>query len=286
MRVSFHLSLVLAALLLGVGSASRAQAPDSTDTTAAVPATAPDGAPDAADEAETPADTADNGDADDAGADAAEADTAAARPPARDDEFPAPFWWAIFAVAFCGAVGGFAGDLAADGGKLARRKEDSDTINLGWLAKPLIGAAAALIVLSLNPPVGWASLIGSALAAGIGGEALIQAILAGRRVQEAEQERDVVRQDMARLQQAAGAQLDGAADLVRTIASDAQRGAGNLALLGVDTRNKLAGAVLTADAAPAYDALDRYVADAKRTLDLLATRDRRPADPAPETAEG
>jgi hypothetical protein len=90
-------------------------------------------------------------------------------------------------VALSGAIGAFAADLVTDGGRLERWRADASGWALGFLAKLIVGAVAALILLTLNPPGGsWLTLIGTALAAGVGGEALLLAIVAGRKADQAE----------------------------------------------------------------------------------------------------
>lgn len=90
-------------------------------------------------------------------------------------------------IALCGAVGAFAADLVTDGGRLDRWGADANGWALGFFAKLVVGAVAALILLTLNPPGGsWLTLIGTALAAGVGGEALLLAIIAGRKADQAE----------------------------------------------------------------------------------------------------
>jgi hypothetical protein len=51
----------------------------------------------------------------------------------------------------------------------------------------VVGLVAAVIFLTLNPPGdAWPALVGTALAAGVGGEAVLLAIIASRRAQAAE----------------------------------------------------------------------------------------------------
>ena len=104
----------------------------------------------------------------------------------RDADFPPPFWGALLAIAVCGAVGGFAADLAADAGILARGKRTAAHYQIGWPAKLIVGTVAALVILTLNPPGGWASLIGTALIAGLGGESVLMPIINARKAQAAE----------------------------------------------------------------------------------------------------
>ncbi len=94
----------------------------------------------------------------------------------------------LLVIVACGAAGALAADLVADGGRLDRWKTDPQGWTLGFLGKLIVGAVAAVVALSLNPPEGSWSLVGSALAAGVGGEAILLAIVASRQAQGAEQE--------------------------------------------------------------------------------------------------
>jgi hypothetical protein len=96
---------------------------------------------------------------------------------------------ALAIIALCGALGAFAADLVTDGGRLDRWRSEPTGWGLGFVAKMIVGAVAALILLTLNPPGGsWLTLIGTALSAGVGGEAILLAIVAGRRADRAEAE--------------------------------------------------------------------------------------------------
>ncbi len=99
---------------------------------------------------------------------------------------PAGLPIALGAGALSGAIGALASDLAADGGKLERWKGDATGWTLGFIGKVLVGAVAALIVLTLNPPgESWLALIGTALAAGIGGNAIVTGFVATGKVDAA-----------------------------------------------------------------------------------------------------
>src|SRR5947207_4619806 len=93
----------------------------------------------------------------------------------------------LAAGALCGAIGAFAGDLAADAGKLERWKRESNGWTLGFVGKIVVGAVAAVLVLSLNPPGNsWLALIGTALAAGVGGDAVVTGFVATGRAEASE----------------------------------------------------------------------------------------------------
>jgi hypothetical protein len=62
-----------------------------------------------------------------------------------------------------------------------------------------IGLVAAIIVLAMNPPGSeWPALVGSALAAGLGGEAILLAIISARRAQASEIAKKQARADEKR----------------------------------------------------------------------------------------
>jgi hypothetical protein len=112
------------------------------------------------------------------------------RPAEGPQGFPAPLWMALLLAATCGAIGAFAADLVTDGGRIEQWRRDEAGWSLGFLAKMVVGLVAAVIFLTLNPPSdAWPALVGTALAAGVGGEAILLAIIASRRAQAAEIER-------------------------------------------------------------------------------------------------
>lgn len=116
------------------------------------------------------------------------------------DGFPGDrLLWPLLLVALCGALGAFASDLVTDGGRIERLKREETGWALGFIGKLIVGLVAALILLTLNPPDGsWVKLVGSALAAGVGGEALLLATIASRRAQKAESEREEAVKDAMR----------------------------------------------------------------------------------------
>jgi carbon starvation protein CstA len=113
--------------------------------------------------------------------------------------FPDPLWLALLVIAACGAIGAFAADLVTDGGRIEQWRRDEAGWSLGFVAKMIIGLVAAIIFLTLNPPgEAWVALVGTALAAGLGGEAILLAIIASRRAQAAESERTHAQAETAR----------------------------------------------------------------------------------------
>jgi hypothetical protein len=120
---------------------------------------------------------------------------------------PAGLAIALAAGALSGAIGALASDLAADGGKLERWKGDTTGWTLGFIGKVLVGAVAALIVLTLNPPgQSWLALIGTALAAGIGGNAIVSGFVATGKVDAAARRtKDLGKTAITQLEQLAAA---------------------------------------------------------------------------------
>lgn len=116
------------------------------------------------------------------------ADSASVRMPlastfGRDD------WLALLVIVLCGVIGAFASDLLTDGGRLEPIRSDEQGLLLGFLGKLLIGAVAAVVSLALNPSDEWWRLIGAALAAGVGGEAILLARVSARKAESAEKDR-------------------------------------------------------------------------------------------------
>ena len=113
--------------------------------------------------------------------------------------FPEPFGAALLAMATAGALGAVAADLVPDGRRLERWKRGEQGWLLRALGKMIVGTAAAVILLTLNPPAGaWAPLIGSALIAGLGGEALLVSVVSARKAADAERDREALRAELAR----------------------------------------------------------------------------------------
>jgi hypothetical protein len=113
--------------------------------------------------------------------------------------FPEPFGVALLAMVAAGALGAVAADLVPDGRRLERWKRGEQGWLLRALGKMIVGTAAAVILLTLNPPAGaWAPLIGSALIAGMGGEALLVSVVSARKAADAERDREALRAELAR----------------------------------------------------------------------------------------
>lgn len=103
--------------------------------------------------------------------------------------FPRPLPGAIFMIVFFGALGAFASDLLADGGRLDRATSDETGWTLGFWGNLIIGTVAAMVVIALNPPESWFSLVALALSAGLGGEAILLARKNAQKAQKAQQEK-------------------------------------------------------------------------------------------------
>jgi Protein of unknown function (DUF4257) len=103
--------------------------------------------------------------------------------------FPEPLVRAWVLVVLCGALGAFAGDLVADGGRIDDPRRDRTGWVLGFLGKMMVGGVAAMMVVSLKPPdSSWLKLVGTALGSGVGGEAILLSILSARKAQAAEKD--------------------------------------------------------------------------------------------------
>ncbi len=98
-------------------------------------------------------------------------------------------WVALLVIVLCGGIGAFASDLLTDGGRLEPIRSDEQGLLLGFLGKLIIGAVAAVVSLALNPSDEWWRLIGAALAAGVGGEAILLARVSARKAESAEKDR-------------------------------------------------------------------------------------------------
>ncbi|HYW06285.1 MAG TPA: DUF4257 domain-containing protein, partial [Longimicrobium sp.] len=109
----------------------------------------------------------------------------------KDAEFPQPLWKALVLVALFGMLGAFAGDLVADEFSIASVRRNRQGWNLGFVGRLVVGAVAALVTVNVNPPEGWATLIGTAAAAGVAGEAILKSITAGRRVEVEQTRREI-----------------------------------------------------------------------------------------------
>ncbi|MBB4637497.1 DUF4257 domain-containing protein [Longimicrobium terrae] len=133
--------------------------------------------------------------------------------------FPEPLWGALLGVIVSGALGAFAADLVTDAGRIERVRREETGWALGFIGKMVVGSVAALVLLTLNPPgESWLTLIGTALAAGVGGEAILLAIVSARRTQQAENERDVAEDKAARIAHDAVEKIESFRVLVTTAA--------------------------------------------------------------------
>jgi hypothetical protein len=113
--------------------------------------------------------------------------------------FPEPFGAALLAVVAAGALGAVAADLVPDGCRLERWKRGEQGWLLRALGKMIVGTVAAVILLALNPPAGaWPPLIGTALIAGLGGEALLVSVVSARKAADAERDRESLRAELSR----------------------------------------------------------------------------------------
>jgi carbon starvation protein CstA len=114
--------------------------------------------------------------------------------------FPEPFGLSLFLMVACGAVGAFAADLASDGGRLERPGKYEQGFMLGFLGKLVVGSVAAVIVLTLNPTGDalW-SLMGTALTAGLGGEAILLSRMATLQAQEDKKDREAAQHETTRV---------------------------------------------------------------------------------------
>jgi hypothetical protein len=105
----------------------------------------------------------------------------------------------LLVIAVCGAVGAFAADLVTDGGRLERWKRDGDSWTLGFPGKLIVGSVAAMAFLALKLPTTWWQLIGAAIAAGVGAEAILLSIIATRKAEGAERARARAEEDTRKL---------------------------------------------------------------------------------------
>lgn len=113
----------------------------------------------------------------------------------------------LLLISLLGAVGGLAADLITDGGRLDRWSRDDRGWLLGFPAKMLVGAVAALITLALNRADDNWVLVGTALAAGVGGEAILLAIVNSKRAEAAKKDAEQARQQTKTLHEAARVEL-------------------------------------------------------------------------------
>ncbi|HYW08662.1 MAG TPA: DUF4257 domain-containing protein, partial [Longimicrobium sp.] len=113
----------------------------------------------------------------------------------KDAEFPQPLKLALLLAALFGMLGAFAGDLVADEFSIASVRRNRQGWNLGFVGRLVVGAVAALVTVNVNPPEGWATLVGTALVAGVAGEAILKSIAAGRRLGVEQTRREIAEED-------------------------------------------------------------------------------------------
>jgi hypothetical protein len=110
-------------------------------------------------------------------------------PAAPVPELPEPVSLAWTVVALCGALGALTGNLVAGGARESGRDAGTRRRVTALGGPSVVGAVAALIVVSLGPPGGsWRRLVGTALGAGVAGAAALLGVLGSRRAHAAEKE--------------------------------------------------------------------------------------------------
>jgi hypothetical protein len=113
--------------------------------------------------------------------------------------FPEPFAWSLLAAVVGGALGALVADMVPGGARFQRSKRGDGGWLLGGLGKLIVGSASAVVLLTLNPPAGsWRMLAGSAVLAGLGGEALLVSVVSARRAHDAERDRETLRAELSR----------------------------------------------------------------------------------------
>lgn len=172
-------------------------------------------------------------------------------------------------VPFLGALGGLAVDLLADGGRLDRWRRDEGGWVLGFPAKMFVGAVAAVITQALSPASEPWRLIGTALAAGVGGEAILLAIANAKRADAAKKDAEQAREQTKQVNAVGKAELRQVeATAVAAHRAVAGAGAAGTHRLGVDGAPPLDG---TADPRATFAAiLAAQVAGGIAQLDAVA----------------
>ncbi|MDB4948915.1 MAG: hypothetical protein JWM27_1564 [Gemmatimonadetes bacterium] len=133
--------------------------------------------------------------------------------------FPKPWASSLLIAAVLGMLGGLVGDLLANHNALLWVKPDKERgLDLGSLSSLLIGAVAAVIVCILNRPNGsWPQLIGTALSAGVGGKAVLQAIAATGRMKDALKDTEVARAETLQVAGKAATAIELVGEQVKTL---------------------------------------------------------------------
>jgi Protein of unknown function (DUF4257) len=102
---------------------------------------------------------------------------------------PASISVTFLVAALLGAVGGLASTLIGGSDSVHVPSKKDGNIDLGLLSHLLVGAVAAMITVSASPPTsGWLGLVGAALTGGIGGPAVLLALVQRQRAEAAKAE--------------------------------------------------------------------------------------------------
>lgn len=114
----------------------------------------------------------------------------------------------LLVVVVCGAVGAYGADVVAEKQRLEQQSAALGGRLRSLLGKLVVGSIAAVVTLTLNPPGDdWLRLIGSALIAGLGGQAILLSVISARKAASAEKEREAAEdravraEDLARMAQ-------------------------------------------------------------------------------------
>lgn len=170
-------------------------------------------------------------------------------PPLRT--FLADDGWALVVIVVCGMLGAFVADVVTDGGRVERTQRDDTGWTLGFLGKLIVGAVAALVTLGLNPAEGWWQLIAAALAAGVGAEAIVLAILEGKNARDAENAREQTEKNARKFAHGVLRQLDGVDEGIDALEGGSALDDGR----GLDTKSFDASGTKAAPTAPGIAAL-------------------------------
>src|SRR6266542_2092895 len=85
-------------------------------------------------------------------------------------------WFSLSLAALFGALGGFVAELLSRHGKRTRLAEARDMVDLGVFSRMLLGAAAALALLSVYAPTSATALLVNALIAGSAATAVFRLV--------------------------------------------------------------------------------------------------------------
>lgn len=113
-----------------------------------------------------------------------------------------------------GAIGGFALDLVQDGGLRGPSFGPRDStwfLSLGFLSNMCIGALAAVITYSLNPPAELLPFIALTATAGVGGSAILKSYVNGQVAAQATANAEALRADVSAAMHAASSPAAAAA---------------------------------------------------------------------------